>query len=326
MRELRYGGEPPTRTEAERMLELPTRLILDARERNDALADLDLDGAVERLEHRWLRYKGDRIHLEVHPAKPGAPTFVIAPGLGDHARRQLALAAALVEHGYGAIAVDRKGHGLSEGRRGDATLAADLDVLELAIGYARARTPSPVVLLGDSLGGIMSWYLLTSEPDIDAAICHCIAHPDVHPDRSYRYKEPLLRLLAAVGPRAPIPLRQIADYDQVALDPVTKGYFDDEVDQLFNFKVTARSVASYLRFEPRMPWERVRLPVLVIIGAADRMVTPEFTREAFERAHPPEAEYVTVHGAGHQLFLDHLGVALGEVLAWAERRLPAVRA
>ena len=198
-------------------------------------------------------------------------------------------------------------------------------MLELAIGYARARTQSPVVLLGDSLGGIMSWYLLTSEPDIDAAICHCIAHPDVHPDRSYRYKEPLLRVLAAVAAGADTG-RRIADYDQVALDPVTKGYFDDEVDQLFNFKVTARSVASYLRFEPRIPSERVRLPVLVIIGAADRMVTPEFTRAAFDRAHPPEAEYAIVHGAGHQLFLDHLGVALGEVLASAERRLPAVRA
>jgi lysophospholipase len=326
MNELRYGGEPPTRAEAERMLEVTTRLILDARDRNEALAALDLDGAIERLEHRWLPCKGDRIHLEVHPAKPGAPTFVIAPGLGDHARRQLALAAALGERGYGAIAVDRKGHGLSEGRRGDATLGADLEVVELVIGYARARTQSPIVLLGDSLGGIMSWYLLTSEPDIDAAVCHCIAHPDVHADPSYRYKEPLLRALAAVAPRAPISVRQIADYDHVALDPITKRYFDDEVDPLFNFKVSARSAASYLGFKPRIPWERVRLPVLVIIGAADRMVTPEFTRQAFDRAHPPEAEYATVPNAGHQLFFDDLGVALGQVLAWTERRLPAVKA
>src|SRR4051794_1344814 len=203
MNELRYGGEPPARPDAERLLEPATQAILEARDRNETLAALDLDGALERVEHRWLPYKGQRIHLEVHSAKPGAPTFVIAPGLGDHARRQLALAAALSEHGYGAIAIDRKGHGISEGRRGDATLQADLEVLELAIGYARARTRSPLVLLGDSLGGIMSWYLLTNEPDIDAAVCHCIAHPDVHPDRSYRYKEPLLRALATVAPRAP---------------------------------------------------------------------------------------------------------------------------
>jgi pimeloyl-ACP methyl ester carboxylesterase len=67
----------------------------------------------------------------------------------------------------------------------------------------------------------------------------------------------------------------------------------------------------------------VTTPTLVLIGAQDRMVTPEFTRAAFERAHPPSAEYVTVAGAGHQLFLDDLGAALRPLLDWAARTLPA---
>jgi hypothetical protein len=35
---------------------------------------------------------------------------------------------------------------------------------------------------------------------------------------------------------------------------------------------------------------------------------------------------VTVAGAGHQLFFDHLGVALPEVLAWTGRSFPTVMA
>jgi pimeloyl-ACP methyl ester carboxylesterase len=323
MRPLHYGGEPPSPAEAERLLEVPTRLILEARDRNPTLAALDLEGSLERLEHRWLLYKGALVHLEAHPANTEAPTFVIAPGLGDHARRHLALCTALAEHGHGAIAVDRLGHGISEGRRGDATLESDLDVLELAIAHARASGDGPVILLGDSLGGIMSWYLLTREPDVEAAVCHCIGHPEVRPDPSHRYKQPILRALGRIAPRAPISVRQIADYDHVALDPVTRDYFDREVDGLFNFKVTARSVASYVGFRPGIPWERVTTPVLVMIGAEDRMVTPEFTRAAFDRAHPPGAEYMTIAGAGHQLFLDDLGAALGPLLDWAARTLPA---
>ena len=42
-----------------------------------------------------------------------------------------------------------------------------------------------MILVGDSLGGIMSWCLLTREPDVDAAVCHCIGHPDVHPDPAF---------------------------------------------------------------------------------------------------------------------------------------------
>jgi alpha-beta hydrolase superfamily lysophospholipase len=327
MKAFAYGGETPSGAEAERMLEVPTRLLREAAERNPAIAGLDLDGALGRLEHRWLPYEGVQIHLEVHPARTGAATFVIVPGLGDHARRQLPLATALAEHGYAVCAVDRLGHGLSEGRRGDATLAADLEVIELAIGYARARSQGPVAVLGDSLGGIATWYLLTTEPDVDAAICHCIGHPDVHVDPSYRYKEPLLRALAAVTPRLPISVRQIADYEHVALDPVTKRYFDEEVDSLFNFNVTARAAASYLEFQPPGPWERVETPTLVIIGAEDRMVTPEFTRAAYERARPPRTEYVSVADAGHQLFLDDLGLSLPPLLDWAARTLaPDVRA
>ena len=319
-----FGGKPPTRHRSRapaRGADAPDPR--GARAAIHAVADLDLDGALERLEHRWLPYKGLHIHLEVHPGKPGAPTFVIVPGLGDHARRQLALATALAERGYATVAVDRQGHGLSEGRRGDATLAADFGVVELAIGYARVRSQGPVVLLGDSLGGIMGWYLLTTEPDIEAAVCHCIGHPDVRPDASYRYKEPVLRALATVLPRAPVSVRQIADYDHVALDPVTKGYFDQEVDSLFNFTVSARSAASYLGFRPHLDWERVTTPVLVMIGAEDRMVTPEFTTAAFERAHPPGAEYVTVRGAGHQLFLDDLGVEPAGAPGLVRAALPA---
>ena len=320
-RELRYSEGPPPRGVAEEMLEVPTRLLREGRERNPALAALDLERALERLEHEWVPFRGLQIHLEWHSVEPRAPAFVIAPGLGDHARRLTPLAAALAERGWSSLVVDREGHGLSEGHRGDATLESDLGVLELAIGLARSRFAGPVVLLGDSLGGIMSWYLLTREPDVEAAVCHCIGHPDVSHDRAFRIKAPLMRGLGLLAPRLPIPVRQIADYDHVALDPVTKSYFDDEVDGLFNFTVTARAAASYTRFRPGIPWERVETPVLVMIGAEDRMVSPRFTRDCIERATPPRAEYREIPGAGHQLFLDHLGAAIGPLTEWVEATL-----
>jgi UDP-glucose 4-epimerase len=318
-RRLRYA-EPPSKPVAERMLEIPTGLILAARERNRPLAALDLEGELERLEHEWLPYRGLRIHCERHEVDPGAPTFVVAHGLGDHSRRHLGLATALSERGFNSLLVDRQGHGLSEGGRGDAPLEADLEVLELAIAHARSRSNAPVVLLGDSLGGIMSWYLLTREPDVDAAVCHCIGHPDIHLEPSFA-RRAALRVLARVAPGAPISVRRIADYEQVALDPQTKAYFDERPDRLFNFAISARAAASYTRFRPGIAWERVRTPALVVIGSEDRMVSPRFTRRCLERAQPPRAELLEIAGAGHQLFLDDLGLAVDPVVGWVERTL-----
>ena len=127
----------------ERRLEVPTRLLLEARDRNPTLAALDLERELERLEHEWVGFNGLRIHLERHDVDPGAPTFIVVHGLGDHSRRQLALATALAERGFNSLLVDRQGHGLSEGRRGDSPLEADLGLLELAIGLVRSRSDRP---------------------------------------------------------------------------------------------------------------------------------------------------------------------------------------
>jgi acylglycerol lipase len=319
--ELRYAGAPPRKQDAESMLEVPTGLLLAARERNAVLAALDLEGGLQRLEHAWVQSDGTLIHFEVHATAAEAPSVVIAHGLGDHARRLTPLAVALAESGFNVVSMDRRGHGLSEGRRGDASLDEDFAVLRLGIAEADTRFGGPIVLLGDSLGGIMIWYLLTQGPGIAAAVCHDISHPQVSLDRSMRFKAPLMRAVGRVAPRLPVPVRRIADYSHVALDPVTKAYFDDELDKLFNFTITARSAASYLGWRPQIPWEQVSTPVLVIAGADDRMVSPRFIEASLERSKPPTTTYAKVPGAGHQLFLDDLGASLSPLLDWLRRTL-----
>jgi UDP-glucose 4-epimerase len=318
-RSLRYADGPPRHEVAERMLEIPTAWLREAAATLPGLAGFDLDATLGRLEHAWIEHRGERIHLEVHEAADSRATVVYAHGLGDHARRSTPLGGALADSGLNAVLIDRRGHGISEGRRGDATLETDLAVIELALSYARERFQSPVVLMGDSLGGIMSWYLLTREPDTDAVVCHCIGHPEVHHEPAMRWKAPLIRALAKVAPLLPVPVDQIADYSEVALEPLTGRYFTERPDRLFNFRVTLRSAASYAAFEPRIPWERVATPVLVTIGDEDRMVTREHTQRCLERARPERATLMSFPGMGHQLYLDHLADALPPTVEWIER-------
>jgi UDP-glucose 4-epimerase len=320
-RTLRYADGPPRHEVAERMLEVPTAWLRDAVAKLPGLQGFDLDGTLDRLEHDWIEHRGERMHLEVHEAEDPRATVVYAHGLGDHARRSTPLGGALADAGLNAVLIDRRGHGISEGGRGDATLDTDLGVVELALSYARGRFGSPVVLMGDSLGGIMSWYLLTREPDVEAVVCHCISHPEVPHEPAMRWKAPLTRALAKVAPTLRIPVEQIADYSQVALEPLTARYFTERPDRLFNFRVTLRSVASYSAFEPRLGWGRVTTPVLVMVGDEDRMVTREHTERCLERARTARTTFLPLPGMGHQLFLDHLAGALPPALDWLERAL-----
>ena len=106
-----------------------------------------------------------------------AATIVFSPGHRRHARFYLPLLGRLCDEGFNVVGIDRPGHGLSEGRRGDCTIDEILDVVEDSVRYARERFGGPVALLGSSLGGIISWYALTREPDVEAVVCHNIAHP-----------------------------------------------------------------------------------------------------------------------------------------------------
>ena len=75
------------------------------------------------------------------------------PGSGAHARLYFVLGGLLARRGYQFLGVDRPGHGLSAGPRGDCTVEEAIAVAEAAMDHARSRWAHPVVLMGSSMGG-----------------------------------------------------------------------------------------------------------------------------------------------------------------------------
>jgi alpha-beta hydrolase superfamily lysophospholipase len=321
---LRLGDDPPSPDEIERALGPATEAVRGSLERHGGLQPAGLDAALAGLRHEFVEYRGARVHLEVHEAGEGRPTIAVHHGLGDHVRRMTPLAARFAAEGFNVVMLDRPGHGVSEGRRGHCPLDWALELVDQSVSFAREQFGGPVVLLGDSLGGITLWYALTRDLDAEAVVCHCIAHPGVRHDRSMLVKAPLMKATALISPYAPVPVTRIADYGHVALDPVTKDYFDRRADPAFCFTASMAMAASYLEFTPGRPWESVRTPVLVTIGAADRMTTPSVTRESFDRATPPRAEYLEMRGVGHQMFLDHLQASFPPLVEWVRGRLVSI--
>lgn len=286
----------------------------------------DIDRMVERVEHVLIPYRDTQVHLEVHPADPSeAPTVVFSPGIGGYARFYLPALGKLCDRGFNVVGIDRPGHGLSEGARGDCAMEQILDVVEDAVRYARGRFGGPVALAGSSLGGIISWYALTREPDVEAAICHNIAHPSVFHEPSARVKVPLIQRLARVAPHAGVPIKQIADFEALSTSPEVLDYFRRERDSIWAWKLSARSVASMFDYRPPVDWSEVRTPVLVLVGGEDRMVTPAFTEEVIAAGRPANLDLRVLPGLGHLLLHDHLADVLPVVGDWLESTLEPAR-
>ncbi len=282
----------------------------------------DIDRFAERVEHASIGYRDLALHLELHAAdNEGVPTLVFSPGMGAYARFYLPLLGKLCDSGFNVVAIDRPGHGLSEGRRGEGSMDQILDVVEATVRFARGRFGGPVALVGSSLGGIIDWYALTREPDVEAVVCHNIARPDVLPDLAARLKVPGIRKLARIAPRARVPIKQMADFGKVSRDPLILDYVDRQLDQIWCWNLSAGFAASMFDYRPPLDWRAVRTPALVMVGAEDEMVTAEYTRKVLAAGTPLATEVEIIPGMGHMLFFDHLDEALPKLVGWLERTL-----
>jgi len=288
----------------------------------DGLANEEaVERIADRVEHALIPYRDALVHLEVQEAGACAPTVVFSPGLGAYARFYLPLLGLLCDRGLNVVAIDRPGHGLSEGRRGDCTMEESLDVVEETVRYARERFGGPVVLLGSSFGGIIGWYALTREPDVEAVVCHNIAHPRVFHEPVMRLKVPALLRLARAAPHAKVPVRRIANFGKLSVSPEILDFARREQDRMWCWSITARSAASLFSYSPPLDWSRVETPVLALVGANDEMVTPAFSEEVVRAGSPRNLDFRVLPGLGHLLFHDHLAETLPLVTDWIERTL-----
>jgi nucleoside-diphosphate-sugar epimerase/pimeloyl-ACP methyl ester carboxylesterase len=322
-RPVRYLDGPPRREVLERTLEVATGRLREWSEEVPGMDGLDVDAALDSLQHEFVQHRGGRVHLEVHESGPADPTFLLTHGLGAHARLLTPLALRLREHGFNVVAMDRPGHGLSEGRRGDCPIDRALDVIELGIAFARSRFAGPVVLFGHSLGGILTWCALTREPDAEAAVCFTVGHPDVLPDRGAWLKATASRAAARIARTAPVPVKRVVDFDHVSLDPRVLRYFESEEDRVFAWRTTARSVASLVEFTPQLDWSRLAIPALVLSGEADLMVPADYVERVLAHSAPPRTTYRRLPDFGHFPIIDHLDSFVPEIAEWTREALEA---
>jgi uncharacterized protein len=105
------------------------------------------------------------------PARNGA-AVVLLPGSGSTRTAVLPQAAVLARHGYGALLVDGRGHGLSVGHAMDFGWWGDRDTAAAVSFLARQPgvRPGKIAALGESMGGEQSLAAMAADPRIRAVV------------------------------------------------------------------------------------------------------------------------------------------------------------
>jgi pimeloyl-ACP methyl ester carboxylesterase len=269
------------------------------------------------------------------------PTVVLVHGLGGSHLNWDLLAPLLTPHGR-VYAVDLPGFGRSEPGGRKATVQANVAVVKRFIDEVAG---TPVVLVGNSMGGMISILVAGERPDAVSSLV--LLDPAVPGPR--RALDPLVALMFViyaipmVGERflakrrtstsareRVIETLKLCGVDPDAVPPMVIDRSITLLDERADvegmdkaFLVAARSLLKLL-IDPRRyrrAMGSIRLPVLLVHGDRDRLVPVAAARDIARRH--PTWRYIELAGVGHVPQLQVPDRVAEDVLAWLDETVSA---
>jgi alpha-beta hydrolase superfamily lysophospholipase len=258
------------------------------------------------------------------PAATPRGVVLIAHGYAEHLGRYGDLVAHLTARGLATAALDHRGHGRSGGARGHCRSFHEVvtDLRTLADQAGGWWPGVPRILFGHSMGGLIAILYLLCHPDTVGA--GAVSAPALRlPESGPRALRWIANVLGRVAPR--LPIRTSLDESALARDPaVGRAYV---ADPLVHRRATLGFVRALTAAQGivRLEAPRLRVPLLLLQGDADRIVDPAGAREFAARLTCPH-ELVMLPGYYHELLNEPIperAKVLALLDGWCDRWLPA---
>ncbi len=127
------------------------------------------------MEEVELTVQGTSVVGEWHAPKKVKRAAILIHGFNSDIRELGTLPAYLAAHDIGALAIDLRGHGKSQGERGKIDLERVMEDVDAAVAWLRERIGrKPLALVGHSLGGALALGIAARRDHFDALV---VAHP-----------------------------------------------------------------------------------------------------------------------------------------------------
>ena len=265
---------------------------------------------------------GDNLALQDWPLPEGLGlrgVVLLVHGLGEHAGRYDHVARRLNSWGFAVRGYDQYGHGESDGVRGALPLPTRFtDDLADVMQSTRARMESgvPLILLGHSMGGLVTALLVAGQQaPVDALV---LSSPALDAGLS-PFQKVLLRVMLRVAPN--LAVGNGLDADFISHDPdVVAAY---RADPRVHDRISGR-LARFIADSGPVVIERASrwtVPTLLMYAGQDRLVNPAGSR-AFAAAAP--ADVVQSHcfdSLFHEIFNELDAEPVFEMLKrWLDER------
>lgn len=277
---------------------------------------------MEREQEQWRTRDGVALYAQRWiPDGEAKAVVCLVHGLGGYANLTTELIGYLVAAGCTVCAVDLRGHGRSEGKRGDAPVADCLDDVGRLVADAAGRFPDlPRFPYGISFGALLVLaYALRRPAAIDGVIA--TAAPLHSALTQQRAKMALVRALGAVLPRLTLPsgigIAEVTRNRQVVVELRSDPLFHTAIS-LGCARQTVAAMGTVLAHADRFP-----RPLLLLHGGADKINDPGGS-VAFAAKVPADCTVKIYDGLYHAIEVEPEREQIyRDVTAWIDQHLSA---
>ena len=247
-------------------------------------------------------HDGAKIYYQCWQPESGLRgVIVLVHGAAEHGGRYERFAAHVAQRGYAVAALDLPGHGRSEGTPGYIERFSDyteaVDVFRETI--AREMSSVPQILLGHSMGGLVSTTYLLDHPHsfVGCVLSGPAIKTDIEPPMLQML---MIRTMSFLSPKTGV--LQL-DAEGVSRDPQeVKRYVEDPLNYIG--KLSARWVAELFKAMKRVQDEapKITVPLLILHGGDDSMASPAGSRFLAEEAGSVDKTLEIYPGLYHEIF------------------------
>ncbi|MHA1328561.1 MAG: alpha/beta hydrolase [Promethearchaeota archaeon] len=223
--------------------------------------------------------------------KPSKVGILIFHGITAHSKPYEQIAKPLSSMGFNVYGLDLRGHGLSDGIRGDYKNKEQvLNDLKKVIQFLKEKNEK-IILWGHSMGVIVTFFALEENlSDVDGIILMGAGtkiKPGVYQKISFSTKMKIL-FSSIFKPNKPV----ISYYREgmVGLD-----------DPLFNFKYTLRFMKIFNLKNLKIP-EKLEVPVIIAIGDNDEIFSIDSARDLFDKIPCSDKNLIIMPNTKHAEF------------------------
>ena len=247
------------------------------------------------------------------PADEAHGVVVIMHGLGEHCGRYAHVAQFLNQAGWSVRTYDHRGHGQSQGARGDVGRQDDiLDDARIVIDQFATACGEAPFLLGHSMGGLFAAHLALSRRSPLRGLV--LSSPALAVPMT-KVQQVLLNVMHTVAPHVGVPnglQSQFLSHD----GQVVQAY---RSDPLVHGKISAlllRAMQASIAYCESAA-ATLAVPALMLVAGDDHLVDASGSKRFFAQAPAGSAEFIWYEDFYHEIFNEpYRQQPLGDLRTW----------